>query len=63
MRVLDIILTEAKQQIYAIGDSHAVAIANLGRLLPRCMSMNEGEALRLVIGEHLNLVWAFNIKR
>ena len=30
MRVLDIVLTEAAQKIYAIGDSHAVAIAQSG---------------------------------
>jgi len=30
MRILDIVLMEAEQQIYAIGDSHAVAIAKSG---------------------------------
>jgi hypothetical protein len=30
MRILDIVLTEAEKKIYAIGDSHAVAIAQSG---------------------------------
>lgn len=33
MRILDVILTEEKQAIYAIGDSHAVAIGQAGKFI------------------------------